>query len=98
MVRILQERTGMDGVALGFALADEVEELGCHDGAGVRDLLSATLGDNISSAIWSLDAFVARGRPPSLDFLNLSIIKRILGLSSLLRFGQQLEGVGSWDR
>lgn len=92
-----EKRTGVKGFTLGLALPDEVEQLGGHHGAGVRDLLGATLGDNVGGAVRALDALVARRRPPSLDLLELSIVQLVLSNAGLLRLGEQLEGVGGRD-
>lgn len=84
----------MDGLALGLALLDQVEQLGGHYGAGVRDLLGASLGDDVGSAIRSLDASISRGRPPGFDLFNLSFVQRIFSLACLLRFGEKLKRIG----
>lgn len=83
----------MNGFALGLSLADQVEQLGRHDGARVLDGLGASLGDDVGGRVGTLDASEARGRPPSFDFLDLGIVEGILSLAGLLRLGEDLERV-----
>ena len=87
----------MNRLALGLALTDEVEELCGHDRARVLSSLAAPLGNDICGAVGPLDALVSRRSPPGLDLLELLFIEGILGLARLLRFGQELEGVGWWQ-
>lgn len=87
-------RTGMNGLALGTPLLDEIEELLGHHGAGVDDLLGASLGSDIHSAIRPLDSVITRGLPPRLDLGNLGVEESIFGGSGLLSLREELESVG----
>lgn len=90
--------TGVDGLALGLALLNEVEELLSHDRAGILNLLRAALGGDISSAVGTLDALITRRRPPGLDLLDSSLVQTVLSLANLLRLGEKLEGIGGLSR
>lgn len=86
--------TGVQWLALAQPVLDQSPQFPCHERGRIRLLKGASLGDNIGGCIWSLDGGISWGGPPSLDILDLLVVKDVFRWPWLVGRGEEVEGVG----